>query len=168
MAVFENKFVYQSILWRHVRAWWHYIDDIFMIWDGSLTALDDFHKSLNGVYPELQFTLVHSTVQIQFLDTLVYKDGDRLKTDIFVKETDRNSLLLYDSNHPRKMIDSLPWSQLLRVRRIVSDENTVSKRLDEMCTKFVMRGYPEKNVSDLKKRALSTSRENARSNIVAL
>ncbi|CAJ0948237.1 unnamed protein product [Ranitomeya imitator] len=104
MAVQEDRFVYKSILWRHVRAWWRYIDDIFLLWEGSSEELNNIQTDLNQIYPELQFTLTYSTTQIQFLDTLVYKDGNKLRTDIFVKETDRNGLLLFDSNHPRRMV----------------------------------------------------------------
>ncbi|CAJ0968565.1 unnamed protein product [Ranitomeya imitator] len=86
----------------------------------------------------------------------------RLRTDIFVKETDRNSLLMFDSNHPRSMVNSLPWSQLLRVRRIVSDEDKVNLRLDEMCSKFLQRGYPGREVVRFKEKTLNCSRESVR------
>ncbi|CAJ0922858.1 unnamed protein product [Ranitomeya imitator] len=162
MAVLEDRFVYSSILWRHVRAWWRYIDDIFVIWEGSLQELFDFQTYLNQIHSELQFTLTHSMTQVQFLDTLVYKEMGRLRTDIFVKETDRNSLLMFDSNHPRSMVNSLPWSQLLRVRRIVSDEDKVNLRLDEMCSKFLQRGYPGREVVRFKEKTLNCSRESVR------
>ncbi|CAJ0934810.1 unnamed protein product [Ranitomeya imitator] len=159
----QDRFVYCSNLWRHVRAWWRYIDDIFLIWDGNETELNEFHQYLNGVYVELQFTLTFSTSQLQFLDTLVYKEGDKLKTDIFVKETDRNGLLLFDSNHPRRMVNSLPWSQLLRVRRIVSDDTVVDRRLDEMCLMFSNRGYPKKELSRFNHKARNLPRESTQS-----
>ncbi|CAJ0927124.1 unnamed protein product [Ranitomeya imitator] len=57
------------------------------------------------------------------------------------------------------MVDSLPWSQLLRVRRIVSDDERVDLRLEEMCGKFLRRGYPKTVVNDFKMRARDTSRD---------
>ncbi|CAJ0961960.1 unnamed protein product [Ranitomeya imitator] len=131
---------------------WRYIDDIFLIWDGNITELNEFHEYLNGIYVELQFTLTSSTTQLQ----------DKLKTDIFLKETDRNGLLLFDSNHPRRMVNSLPWSQLLRVRRIVSDDTVVDQRLDEMCLKFSNRGYPKKELRRFSCKARNVTRESVR------
>ncbi|CAJ0958430.1 unnamed protein product [Ranitomeya imitator] len=142
MAVLEDEFVYNSSLWRH----------------GTSLELEAFHGFLNQIYSELQFTLTQSTIQIQFLDTLVYKAGNKLETDIFIKTTDRNGLLAFDSNYPRKMVGSLPWSQLLRVRRIVSDEERVDSRLNEMCNKFISRGYPAREVIKYKNKANSCSR----------
>ncbi|CAJ0931895.1 unnamed protein product [Ranitomeya imitator] len=162
MAVLEDVFVYSSNLWRHVRAWWRYIDDIFVVWEGTSLELETFHGFLNQIYPELQFTLTQSTTQIQFLDTLVYKAGSRLETDIFIKTTDRNGLLAFDSNHPRRMVGSLPWSQLLRVRRIVSDEERIDLRLSEMCNKFIARGYPPREVIKYKNKAYNCSRASIR------
>lgn len=85
---------------------------------------------------------------------MVYKVDNRLGTDLFVKETDRNNLLSYDSNRPRHILDLLPWSQFLQVRRIVSDESRVESRLKTMCQKFVQRGYPEKEVYKYKTKAI--------------
>ncbi|XP_056425882.1 uncharacterized protein LOC130367484 [Hyla sarda] len=41
--------------------------------------------------------------QVNFLDTQVTISGHHLDTDIFIKPTDRNSTLRFDSNHPRNM-----------------------------------------------------------------
>ncbi|XP_075711892.1 metalloprotease TIKI1-like [Rhinoderma darwinii] len=40
------------------------------------------------------------------------------------------------------MVESLPYCQLLRVKRTVSHERIVEKRLNTMCNKFLERGYP--------------------------
>lgn len=80
---------------------------------------------LNAIDMEVQFTLTYSMTEIRFLDTRVYKCGGRLGTDLYVRRTDRNNVLYYQGNHPRKMVDSLPWTQLLRVRRIVCEEENV-------------------------------------------
>lgn len=58
------------------------------------------------------------------------------------KETDRNTLLTFDSCHPRKMSKSLPYSQMLRVRRIVTNEEDLEGTLEQMVTGFRERGYP--------------------------
>lgn len=40
---------------------------------------------------------------------------------MYVKSTDRNQLLHYDSFHPQGVFHSIPRSQLMRVQEIVSD-----------------------------------------------
>ncbi|CAJ0934112.1 unnamed protein product [Ranitomeya imitator] len=162
MAVLEEQYMYSSRYWSHVRAWWRYIDDVFVIWEGHLQELLEFHCELNNIFPELGFTVTHSYDQVQFLDTLVYKDGSSLKTDLFVKSTDRNSLLQFNSHHPRNMVESLSWSQMLRVRRIVTDESLLDSRLDVMCKKFVDRGYPDSTVTTHRKRVKEISRTDTR------
>lgn len=64
-------------------------------------------------------------------------------TDLYVKSTDRNNLLQYGSNHPKRRVDSLLWSQLLRIRLVVSQETAIDERLDEICSKFIstVQGY---------------------------
>ncbi|XP_073505335.1 uncharacterized protein [Phyllobates terribilis] len=80
---------------------------------------------------------------INFLDTLVIKDDQGLlKTDIYRKPTDRNTLLHFSSNHPESVKRAIPKSQFQRVKRIVTDTTLRDQRLREMSTKFQERGYP--------------------------
>ncbi|XP_040286071.1 pecanex-like protein 2 [Bufo bufo] len=109
--------------------------------------------------PGLQFTVTVSENELQFLDVRVHIIDGVMHTDIYQKPTDRNNVLVYNSYHPRHMVDSLPWSQLLRVRRIVSQEGNFSKRVDEMCNKFVDRGYPRQLLLKTKKRIMGIDRE---------
>lgn len=81
------------------------------------------------------------------MDTRVHPVDGRLVTDLYVKLTDQNNLLLDNSNHLKKMISSLPWSKLLRAHRIVSQETVIDERLDDMCKKFLLRGYPQSVVT---------------------
>lgn len=89
----------------------------------------------------------------------MYKQGIKLATDLYTKPTDKNNVLHYQTNHPKKMVDSLPWSQLLCVRKIVSDNDRVDSRLDEMCEKFIKRGYPAKLVNGNKSEALTMEKD---------
>ncbi|CAJ0960223.1 unnamed protein product [Ranitomeya imitator] len=131
----------------------------FCIWDGTSVDLLNFQAERNDVFPELKFTITYSVDKIQFWDTMVYKHGDVLCTDLFTKKTNRNSLLYYNSYHPSRMVDSLSWSQTVPVRRIVSDEDKCDSRLDEMCNRFIQRGYPKTEVIHHKNRAINLTQE---------
>ena len=66
MSDFENKYVFnypiQPTFYRR------YIDDIFLIWNSSLSELDNFIKHLNTVHPTIKFTKTISQSNIVYLD----------------------------------------------------------------------------------------------------
>ncbi|CAJ0943869.1 unnamed protein product [Ranitomeya imitator] len=144
MDHFEREQVYTNPgFQRHALIWYRYIDDIFCIWQGNHISLQEFHNDINTARPELSFTLAFHDNEVTFLDTKVLKDAlGNLSTDLYSKPTDCNSLLLYNSCHPKSTKDSLPRSQFKRVSRIVSNPDIKATRLQEMSDKFRARNYP--------------------------
>ncbi|CAJ0933467.1 unnamed protein product [Ranitomeya imitator] len=144
MIDFEESVIYKNSLFQdHVILWKRYIDDVFCIWHGSPESLDNFFAILNVSWPGFEFTINTSQDKINFLDTLVIKDKDgRLSTDLYFKDTDRNSLLHFDSLHPPSTKRSIPRAQYQRVQRIVSNTETRESRIEGMTRKFQARGYP--------------------------
>ncbi|CAJ0967909.1 unnamed protein product [Ranitomeya imitator] len=142
MAEFESKFIYTNVLFQqYCPLWKRYIDDIFLVWCGDLHSL----QSINTYVDKLTFSILYDQKSISFLDTLVIINEDRtLSTDLYVKSTDKNSLLLFTSCHPRHIKRSLYKSQYSRINRIVSDPALSSVRLDEMASKFRHRDYPDR------------------------
>ena len=67
--------------------------------------------------------------------------GDRTRTSIHYKATDTHSYLHYDSSHPRHCKESLPYSQLLRLQRISSDQADFLNKTQKMASFFERRGY---------------------------
>lgn len=84
--------------------------------------VEDFHMFLNNVFPDIAFTLSFSTGNLQFLDVNINFTGEDLHTELYTEITDCNTLLHFDSWLPKSMIDSLPYSQMLRVKRILDIE----------------------------------------------
>ncbi|CAJ0966616.1 unnamed protein product, partial [Ranitomeya imitator] len=146
MAAFEEDFVfYHPLFVQHSKLWRRFIDDIFCIWDGPIETLLLFDSHINNIWHELKFTLQYSTENMSFLDTMIYKNTEGIVSiDLFTKATDRNSLLEYTSFHPPAVKKSIPISQFQRVNRIVTKEDTMNQRLDEIEEKFSNRGYPTK------------------------
>ncbi|CAJ0937688.1 unnamed protein product [Ranitomeya imitator] len=144
MDHFEREQVYANPRFQqHALIWYRYIDDIFCIWQGNHTSLQEFYNDINTARPELSFTLAFHDNEVTFLDTKVLKDAlGNLNTDLYSKPTDCNSLLLYNSCHPKSTKDSLPRSQFKRVSRIVSNPDIKATRLQEMSDKFRARNYP--------------------------
>ncbi|CAJ0931797.1 unnamed protein product [Ranitomeya imitator] len=98
MALFEEEIVYPDPLFQaHCPFWRRYIDDVFCLWTGTSQTLDLFFHTLNTAWPGLTFTMTSIWVP--------------LKTDLYTKPTDRNSLLHYQSLHPtatKKIYPSFP------------------------------------------------------------
>lgn len=93
---------------KYIMNWRRYIDDIFFIWTGTAEQLEEFHDFINSKNYHLKFTMEYSANKMNFLDIFVYKDSNRLASNLYRKATDRNSILHGHSFHP---VFSLPISQ---------------------------------------------------------
>ncbi|CAJ0930570.1 unnamed protein product [Ranitomeya imitator] len=142
MDHFELTYVYtHPSFMSHVIYWRRYIDDVFLIWTSDIETLCQFHEDLNLCLPGLTFSISYDPVSMNFLDTRVtITEHGEIETDLFVKSTDRNSLLRYDSCHPHHIKRALPKSQHVKVDRIVSNPETSHIRHQEMNDKFRTRG----------------------------
>lgn len=106
-----------------------YIDDVVAIVCCSRVELEEYIAFDPNFHPALQFTLTISETELPFLDiNLRISAGDRICTSIHYKATDTHSYLHYDSSHPRHCKESLPYSQLLCLRRICSVQAELSKQ----------------------------------------
>jgi len=158
MASFEEKWVYpyrtQPLIWLR------YIDDIFMIWNHTREALDEFLEHLNSCHSTIKFTSEISPTHVSFLDTLIKIDTDRtIYSDLFCKPTDSHNYLLYESSHPPHLKRSLPFSQFLRVRRICSKISDFDKNAALIGKHFIRRNYPEDLITEAMLKARRLDRE---------
>ena len=68
-----------------VQAFKRYLDDCFAIWNKSEEDLKKLHAMLNSLHESIKFTVEYDNVKLPFLDVLVYKQNNKLNTDIFYK-----------------------------------------------------------------------------------
>ena len=85
-----------------------FIDDIFLIWPHGEDTLTEFIHMINNYHPTIKFTEEHSTTEISFLDTLDFKEGNKLLTKVCHKKTDQKQYLHYKSSHPLNQKDAVP------------------------------------------------------------
>ena len=139
MSEFE-KFVYT---YKEQPLWWKgFIDGIIMLWMHGREKLDEFIQHLNSVHPTIKFTAHISPSCVEFLDTLVkiLPDGT-LITDLFTKPTDSHNYLHYSLCHPIHTKKGLPYSQLVHVRRICTNDEDFEKHSSSIVDYFLARGY---------------------------
>ena len=136
MGDFEDKYVYthptQPLMWKR------FIDDIFIIWTHGKEKLDIFIQHLNLCHEPIKFTAEISTLSIDFLDiTVKTNPSGNITTTLYSKPTNSYNYLLYSSEHPRHILNGIPYSQFLRIRRICSEDNDFKMNAFMLSTLFI-------------------------------
>jgi len=159
-------FVHASIERKRKRMekqpimFYRYIDDIFGVFQGTEEDLQGYHKGLNTLHPDLKFTLEFNAQKLPFLDTLVYVDKEGfLQTTVYHKPSNTHQYLHFQSSHHPNLKKSLPFSQGIRIKRIVSDPEHLETALNEMVGFFIARGYSRKILQAAIERLRSIPRE---------
>ena len=119
LGAFESQHVYSYRL--QPLLYIRYIDDIFIIWQHGRDELVEFIDHLNQCSDDFKFTHEISEDSVTFLDTRVSIVHNELVTDLYCKPTNSHNYLRYNSAHPQRCKDSIPYSQFLRVKRICSN-----------------------------------------------
>jgi hypothetical protein len=140
MGDFETRHVYTYPL--QPKIYLRFIDDIFIIWTHGRDSLDEFIAHLNSCSDNIKFTHEISPEEVSFLDTRILLQNGRLITDLFCKATDSHNYLRYDSAHPQRCKDSIPYGQFLRIRRICTRTDDFDKHVIMFCKYFLHKDYP--------------------------
>ncbi|XP_029427730.1 uncharacterized protein LOC115073442 [Rhinatrema bivittatum] len=160
VAQFENQYVYHSVWYPYVKIWKRYIDDLFFVWSGGSSELDRFMLFLNSCDPHLEFTFTKHNQSIVFLDMRVQIYDGKLTTCVHRKSTDRNTLLHYQSFHPKQLKDNIPVGQFLRYRRLCTSTAEFKIQATQLKERFLARGYSKSVIKKAYKRALYANRDN--------
>ena len=138
-----------------------YIDDIVGATSLPRHQLQNFIDFVCNFHPAFQFTYEITETSLPFLDIQLTISDDRLSTSIHYKETDSHSFLNYKSSHPDKTKNAIPYSQLLRLRRLCSSDFDFKNKAKEMCTFFNNNGYPPHVINSALQRITNISRPDA-------
>ena len=133
--------------------WKRYIDDIFLIWTHGEVSFLKFTEHLNTFHPTIKFQITDSTNSVNFLDTTVYLTPNMtLATTLYIKPTDRMPLLHHTSHHPKACKTGLIFSQLLRYRRLITDDREFHKKAQTLRAVLLGRGHKDRDIlSQIKK-----------------
>ena len=108
---------------------------------------------LGIVDPSIQFEQTISNTNIPFLDVNIIFENSRLTTELYSKPTDKHQYVYYSSCHPKHTKTGLPYSLALRLRRICSNETLFQKRIEEMQSHLLQRGYKRGCIKDAIKKS---------------
>lgn len=160
LGLWEEVDVYTTPLYRsHVKTWLRYIDDVLVIWRGSLDELHQFMNELNNNDRNIRLTYQFDQKRLSFLDLQITLDEGQLNTSTFRKETAANTLLEATSHHPHWLKNGIPVGQFLRIKRNCTNVADYKRESSELYTRFRERGYSHRQLRRARKRAAVRNRE---------
>ena len=134
------------------------VDDCFGVYNSSKKEFLQFFNYLNNCHPTIKFEYTFSQKEVTFLDTVTYIEDNFIKTKLYTKPTDRKQYLHYRSDHPHHTKKSIPYSQAIRYRRIISDDMEFERQLSALKRLFTNRSYPSVLVENQLVRASNLQR----------
>lgn len=140
--------VSQRVLTRQIElpgvvTFLRFIDDILVIQtDGNRDVLKQLFESITN--EDCTYVIDNPGRKQSFLDVVIYfAENGLIETEPFTKATSTESFLHYLSNHPKHCRDSIPYAQLIRLRRITSDFDKFMIAALKLIRAFKYRDYPE-------------------------
>ena len=136
-----------------------YIDDIFGIAQMKENELRSWMAFFENLHPSVEFTSSISQSSVVFLDATISIENNSISTNVHFKPTDSHSYLLYNSFHPKKCKDSIPFSQILRLRKLTSNNQQFETNVQDLLQFFKIREYPSAILESAKEKAKSYTQE---------
>ena len=158
IAVFYvmRKSVYNDeTLMRKVPCLKRYIDDGAGFFDGTKRQFSEFMSVVNQRIGSLGLNIDEHCIEdpgsfVAFLDIQYTFDNEgTLQTDLFVKPTDSRAYLQYGSAHPNHVFSAIAYSQSIRLRRLVNNDDRLKHRLEELKEVFTASKYPKRMVDKI-------------------
>jgi len=122
--------------------YFRFVDDLIGSTNKTEQDITNFLQYINTLHNTIKFTGTYSKKSVNFLDTNTYLANNTVLTSLYTKPTDHKQYLHFNSTHPLLTKTSLPYSQYLRIKRIVHEEESLKIETDKMTKCFESRGYP--------------------------
>ena len=144
-----------------------YIDDVLGVWTHGAENLDDYFRFLNSFHPALKFTIERTDRTpdrcIPFLDTLItVQENGSYSTELYIKPMAAPIIIHYSSAHPMQCKYSVLYSQLLRAKRLGSDQEAQKRGLAKIATLFRHNGYPTRLIERTKHRVMYFEKQHSK------
>ena len=103
------------------RFYKRFIDDMVAAFLGTQEEAASYVEWMNTLWPGLRFTYDRSNKELTYLDVkLIITEEGTLETDRFIKPTNPQLFLHYQSNHPKHVFQAIVYGQAITVRTICS------------------------------------------------
>ena len=139
----EQMFRADQPLLERILVWKRFIDDVLMLFKGNEEQCQELVNWLNSLMPGvIKFKYDFSPQKIEFLDLEILIKNGRLHTNLFIKPTNKQLYLDFNSNHPNHCKIGIPYSQALRVVERCSTPINEEEHLVNLKEKLIDRNYP--------------------------
>ena len=144
--------------WNKVVFWKRFIDDGIGLWTGTENEFNEFIKALNKESQKYGINFPTKEVQfgksVNFLDLTIYIDDyNKIHHKLYIKPTDARSYLNPGSFHPSHVFNSIPFSQMIRVIKRNTKDESCKDDLDLLKADLIKSGYSEDLLVTMKKKA---------------
>jgi hypothetical protein len=97
----ESMEIYNTLVCNNIMGYFHYIENILVVYDKTFTYMDKVLESFNKIMPTMKFTIEKERENmINFLDITIEKEQDKLIFYVYRKPTATDSIIPSDSCHP--------------------------------------------------------------------
>lgn len=129
----------------NVVCWYRYINDVLVFWSGSEIQLQQVMQIITINHFNLKFTVNYSQTDINFLDLNISIDGQGLVHSFLYRKPSAGNMILHaSSSHPEPLVESIPYSQYLRLRRNCSRDSDFQSTSKDLYYRLQSRGYSHK------------------------
>ena len=100
---YENTYLLSDVNKLHTQIIFYarYVDDTFIVFNGTLRQIDNLRQYLNNINKHIQFTgETENNSRLNFLDLTVIKVNNGFKYQIYRKPTTTDITIHADSHHP--------------------------------------------------------------------
>ena len=156
----KNAFSSNQVLLEKIVLWKRFIDDVLMLFRGTENDCKELVIWLNSLLPGvIKFKYEFSYSKIEFLDLEISISEGFLKTNLYVKPSNKQLFLDYNSNHPSHCKQAIPYSQALRVVERCANPEDRDDHLANLKNKFLDRNYPTNLIEQQFEKAKSKERK---------
>ena len=137
-----------------------FIDDLILIVDDcSQQQINDLFSDISN--DTISYTTTEPDVSAPALDVQlsICPETCQIITEPYSKPTSKQTSLHARSTHPTHSINSLPYAQFIRLRRIASTEEAFKRHAAKLTDALILRDYPIKVIRQALARACTKSRD---------
>lgn len=122
--------------------WKRFLDDCFIVWKTMYGPISKLTDMLNSLHRKIHFTVEIGNEALPFLNILLTKQGNIIKTDLYRKPTDTQNYLPFNSAHPHSTKINLPYNLARQIVMLVEDKETRELHFTALHQHLKLKGYP--------------------------
>lgn len=144
-----------------IIAWYRYVDDVFLLYNGSNRDCELFVNELNSHHDQIKFTIEHNVDgTLPYLDLNITLKDSTFSYDIYRKPSTTDTLLHQTSNHPEKYKKAAFRAFLYRLHKVPLSPEAFNREYRIIQYLAFSNGYSSDYVARINKEVIKKLRKN--------